>query len=53
MFRVSYATALLQTLDGGAPVSPWTVEKELGDASRDMLEAVYGRLGTMRHRALR
>jgi hypothetical protein len=29
-FRVTYATARLQTLDGGAPVSPWTVEKELG-----------------------
>ena len=51
MFRVSYATARLQTLDGGAPVSPWTVEKELGHASRDMREAVYGRLGTMRHRS--
>jgi integrase len=50
-FRVTYATARLQTLDHGAPVSPWTVEKELGHASRDMLEEVYGRLGEMRHRS--
>lgn len=51
LFRVTYATARLQTLDRGAPVSPWTVEKELGHGSRDMLEEVYGRLGDVRHRA--
>lgn len=51
IFRVTYATARLQTLDRGAPVSPWTVEKELGHGSRDMLEEVYGRLGTVRHRS--
>lgn len=50
-FRVTYATARLQTLDRGAPVSPWTVEKELGHGSRDMLEEVYGRLGDVRHRS--
>lgn len=36
---------------GEARRSPWTVEKELGHASRDMLEDVYGRLGEMRHRS--
>jgi integrase len=51
MFRVTYATARLQTLDHGAPVPPWTVEKELGHASREMLEEVYGRLGDVRHRS--
>jgi integrase len=51
MFRVTYATARLQTLDHGAPVAPWTVEKELGHASREMLEEVYGRLGDVRHRS--
>jgi integrase len=51
IFRVTYATARLQTLDRGAPVSPWTVEKELGHGSREMLEEVYGRLGTVRHRS--
>jgi integrase len=50
-FRVTYATARLQTLDRGAPVSPWTVEKELGHGSRDMLEEVYGRLSEVRHRS--
>ena len=50
-FRVTYATARLQTLDNGAPVSPWTVEKELGHGSRDMLEEVYGRVGDVRHRS--
>ena len=29
----------------------WTVEKELGHGSGHMLEAVYGRLGEMRHRS--
>jgi hypothetical protein len=48
---VTYATARLQTLDNGAPVSPWTVEKELGHGSRDMLEEVYGRIGDVRHRS--
>jgi hypothetical protein len=52
-FRVTYATARLQTLDGGAPVSPWTVEKELGHGSRAMLEEVYAAsamFGTARRR---
>jgi integrase len=51
MLRVTYATARLQTLDRGAPVARWTVEKELGHGSSKMLEAVYGRLGEMRHRS--
>ena len=51
-FRVTYATARPQTLDGGAPESPWTVGKELGHGSRAMLEEVYGRrLGEVRHRS--
>jgi hypothetical protein len=32
-------------------VARWTVEKELGHGSGKMLEAVYGRLGEMRHRS--
>ena len=51
MFRVTYATARLQTLDHGARIAPWTVEKELGHATREMLEEVYGRLGDVRHRS--
>jgi hypothetical protein len=47
---VLYATPRLQTLNRAAPVSPWTVEKELGPGSRDMLEEVYGHVGEVRHR---
>jgi hypothetical protein len=48
---LAYATARLQTLDHGAPVSPWTVEKELGHGSRDMLGEVYGRVGDVQYRS--
>ncbi len=51
MLRVTYATARLQTLDRGAPVASWTVERELGHGSGKMLESVYGRLGALRHRS--
>jgi hypothetical protein len=34
MFRHTYCSARLQTLDGGAPVSPFTVSKELGHGER-------------------
>jgi integrase len=50
MFRHSYCSARLQTLDGGAPVSPFTVSRELGHGSQKMVEEVYSHLGTMRHR---
>ena len=42
MFRHGYITARLQTLDRGAPVSPWTVAREVGHSSTDMIEEVYG-----------
>ena len=51
MFRHTYATARLQSLDNGAPVSTWAVAKELGHTSSEMIEKVYGHLGTVRHRA--
>lgn len=50
MFRHTYCSARLQTLDGGAPVSPFTVSRELGHGSGAMVEQVYSHLGTMRHR---
>lgn len=50
MFRHTYCSARLQTLDGGAPVSPFTVSRELGHGSQKMVEDVYSHLGTMRHR---
>lgn len=50
-FRKTYASARLQTLDSGAPVAMWTVARELGHKSLDMISTVYGRLGTVRHRS--
>jgi integrase len=49
-FRHTYCAARLQTLDAGAPVSPFTVSRELGHGSRTMVEMVYSHLGTIRHR---
>jgi integrase len=51
MFRDTYATARLQTLDHGAPVSSWTVARELGHGSTKMIEKTYGHLGEVRHRS--
>jgi integrase len=51
MFRHTYCAARLQTLDGGAPVSPFTVSRELGHGSGTMVEEVYAHLGTIRHRS--
>jgi hypothetical protein len=43
--------ARLQTLDRGAPVSIYTVSRELGHGSEDMVQRVYSHLGTVRHRS--
>jgi integrase len=51
IFRTTYATTRLQTLDNGAPVAVWTVSRELGHASTAMLERIYGKLGMVRHRS--
>jgi integrase len=50
MFRHTYCAARLQTLDGGAPVSTFTVAKELGHGGTSLVQRVYGHLGTVRHR---
>lgn len=51
IFRHSYCAARLQTLDRGAPVSPYTVGKELGHGGTSMVERVYAHLGQVRHRS--
>ncbi|HYO46923.1 MAG TPA: tyrosine-type recombinase/integrase [Gemmatimonadota bacterium] len=51
IFRHTYTAARLQTLDRGEPVSVWTVSRELGHASTERIERVYGHLGSVRHRA--
>jgi integrase len=49
--RHTYTTARLQTLDNGAPVSEYTVMRELGHSSPALVRRVYGHLGEIRHRA--
>jgi integrase len=51
MFRHTYCAARLQTLDQGAPVSVFTVARELGHGGEAMVRWVYGHLGQVRHRA--
>lgn len=51
MFRHGYCAARLQTLDSGAPISVYTVAKELGHGGDSMVKRVYGHLGTVRHRS--
>lgn len=50
-FRHTYCAARLQTLDKGAPVSVWTVARELGHGGRGLVDRVYGHLGEVRHRS--
>ncbi|MQA91868.1 MAG: tyrosine-type recombinase/integrase [Gemmatimonas sp.] len=51
MFRHTYCAARLQTLDNGAPISVYTVAKELGHGGDAMVRRVYGHLGAIRHRS--
>lgn len=51
VFRHTYISARLQTLDRGAPVSTWTVAGEVGHSSTAMIERTYGHHGELRHRA--
>ena len=50
-FRHTYCAARLQTLDQGAPVSMFTVSKELGHGGEALVKRVYGHLGEVRHRS--
>jgi integrase/recombinase XerC len=49
--RHTYCAARLQTLDGDAPISPYTVGKELGHSGDALVRRVYGHLGTVRPRS--
>jgi len=51
LFRHTYCAARLQTLDAGAPVSIYTVARELGHQSDEMVRRVYAHLGSTRHRS--
>ena len=50
-FRHTYCAARLQTLDGGEPISPYAVGKEMGHGGSAMVQKIYGHLGTCRHRS--
>lgn len=50
-FRHTYCAARLQTLDGGAPVSLYTVAREMGHGGDALVKRIYGHLGHVRHRA--
>lgn len=50
-FRHTYTAARLQTTDHGAPVSPYTVMRELGHTSLELIERTYGHLLRASHRA--
>ena len=50
-FRHTYCAARLQTLDQGAPVSTYTVARELGHESEAMVWKVYAHLGIVRNRS--
>lgn len=49
--RHTYAAQRLQTTDGGAAVSPYTVMRELGHGSLGLIERHYGHLMETRSRA--
>jgi integrase len=49
-FRHTYCAARLQTLDNGAPVSMYTVGKEMGHGGDALVRRVYGHLGQVRPR---
>lgn len=50
-FRHTYAAQRLQTTDHGAAVSPYTVMRELGHSSIQLIEDTYGHLQNTRHRS--
>lgn len=49
--RHTYCSARLQTLDHGAPVSPFTVAREMGHGGDSLVKRIYGHLGEVRHRS--
>ncbi|MCL7970998.1 MAG: hypothetical protein M8866_02755 [marine benthic group bacterium] len=51
VFRHTYTSARLQTMDGNSPVSPFTVACELGHGGESLVRRVYGHLGQIRHRS--
>ena len=51
VFRHTFCAAALQTLDGGAPISTYTVARWMGHGGRSLVDRIYGHLGDIRHRS--
>ncbi len=51
MLRHTFTAARLQCLDRGAPISVYTVARELGHGGEQMVRRIYGHLGEVRHRS--
>jgi hypothetical protein len=51
LFRQTYCAGRLQTLAAGAPVSIYTVARELGHQSDEMVKRIHAHLGATRHRS--
>jgi integrase len=51
VFRHTFTAAALQLLDGGEPISVFTVAKWLGHGGTALVNRTYGHLGTVRHRS--
>ena len=49
--RHTYCASRLQTLDGGASVSLYTVSREMGHGGDSLVRRIYGHLGEVRHRS--
>ena len=49
--RHTYCSARIQTLDNGAPISPFTVAKEMGHGGISLVNRIYAHLGAIRHRS--
>ncbi len=48
--RHTYCSTRLQSLDQGHPVIEFTVQREMGHSSGEMIREIYGHLGHIRHR---
>jgi integrase len=49
--RHTFCAHRLQCLDKGAPISPYTVGKQLGHGGSNLVERIYGHLGNVRLRS--
>ena len=51
VFRHTFCSAALQTLDNGQPISKYTVQRWMGHGGSTLVDRIYGDLGDIRHRS--